>query len=102
MFAMAIAIEFGGWCRSLVFTLPHFATMQDWILAVNLLLSWDDQKTTSASDMEEFLSRFLEVGLNIHFCAASFGAWPSRRHPNASAAEWLLLQDSKLGLTGTV
>jgi len=67
--------------------------MQDWILAVNLLLSWDDQKTTSASDMEEFLSRFLEVGLNIHFCSASFGAWPSRHHPNASAAEWLLIQD---------
>ena len=36
-------------------------TIQDWILAVNLLLSWDDQKTISAAEMEEFLSRFLEV-----------------------------------------
>jgi hypothetical protein len=36
-------------------------TIQDWILAVNLLLSWDDQKTISAAEMEEFLSRVLEV-----------------------------------------
>lgn len=28
---------------------------------MNLLLSWDDQKTISAAEMEEFLSRFLEV-----------------------------------------
>ena len=35
--------------------------MQDWILAVHLLLGWDDQKTISAADMEEFLSKFLEA-----------------------------------------
>ena len=28
---------------------------------MNLLLSWDDQKTISAADMEEFLSKFLEA-----------------------------------------
>ena len=28
---------------------------------MNLLLSWDDQKTISAAEMEGFLSRFLEA-----------------------------------------
>eukprot|EP00434_Breviolum_minutum_P004852 symbB.v1.2.004279.t1/scaffold220.1/size262620/3 len=41
--------------------------LEDWILAVNLLLSWDDQKTTSASDMEEFLSRFLEYDAKVKY-----------------------------------
>ncbi|CAE8616832.1 unnamed protein product, partial [Polarella glacialis] len=34
--------------------------LEDWFLAVHLLLSWDDQQTISASDMEQFLSKFLE------------------------------------------
>ena len=38
---------------------------QDWTLAVNLLLSWDDQKTISAADMEEFLSKFLEAFFGV-------------------------------------
>lgn len=34
--------------------------LDNWFLAVQLLLNWDDQKTMSASEMEELLSRFLE------------------------------------------
>ncbi|CAK8997801.1 unnamed protein product [Durusdinium trenchii] len=41
--------------------------LEDWILAVNLLLSWDDQKTISAADMEEFLSRFLEYDAKVKY-----------------------------------
>ncbi|CAE7777304.1 unnamed protein product [Symbiodinium sp. CCMP2456] len=39
--------------------------LEDWTLAVNLLLSWDDQKTISAADMEEFLSKFLEYDAKV-------------------------------------
>lgn len=41
--------------------------LEDWILAVNLLLSWDDQKTISAAEMEEFLSRFLEYDAKVKY-----------------------------------
>jgi len=35
--------------------------LEDWILAVNLLLNWDDQKTISAAEMDENLTKFLEA-----------------------------------------
>ncbi|CAJ1445183.1 unnamed protein product, partial [Effrenium voratum] len=41
--------------------------LEDWILAVNLLLSWDDQKTISAAEMEGFLSRFLEYDAKVKY-----------------------------------
>lgn len=34
--------------------------LEDWYLAVHLLLRWDDQKSISALEMEDFLSKFLE------------------------------------------
>lgn len=34
--------------------------LEDWFLAVQLLLNWDDQKTISAEHMEQFLERFLQ------------------------------------------
>ncbi|CAK0880088.1 unnamed protein product, partial [Prorocentrum cordatum] len=34
--------------------------LEDWFLAVQLLLGWDDQKTTSAQEMEKALSEFLD------------------------------------------
>lgn len=34
--------------------------LEDWFLAVHLLLSWDDQKMIAAKQMEETLSRFLK------------------------------------------
>ena len=54
------------------------SSCQDWTLAVNLLLSWDDQKTISAADMEEFLSKFLEAGPVyglLGFSGRALGAW---------------------------
>lgn len=38
----------------------YLLRLEDWFLAVHLLLQWDDQKTISAAEMEEFLSQFLE------------------------------------------
>ncbi|CAE7284642.1 unnamed protein product [Symbiodinium natans] len=59
--------EESDWHRDPEKAKKYKSRLEDWILAVNLLLSWDDQKTISAADMEEFLSKFLEYDAKVKY-----------------------------------
>jgi len=40
--------------------------LEDWFLAVQLLMSWDDRKTNTAESMEQSLKQFMEVDAKKH------------------------------------